>query len=122
MAVIKMMTYKGAELTFLNRDKLVRLSCYRILSTGLLPDPERGKRGETIGKNEGKRGENEGRTREKRGKNEGKTREERGKNARLQLTERVLPARGGVVEVVTCANPFGASLHVGRNFAEFLFI
>ena len=47
MAVIKMMTYKGAELTFLNKDKLVRLSCYRILSTGLLPDPERGKRGET---------------------------------------------------------------------------
>ena len=66
MAVIKIMTYKGAELTFLNRDKLVRLSCYRILSTGLLPDPERGKRGE-----------NEGKTREERGKNEGRTREKR---------------------------------------------
>ena len=121
MAVIKMMTYKGAELTFLNRDKLVRLSCYRILSTGLLPDPERGKRGETRekrGKTRGERGENEGKTREERGKNEGRTRE----NARLQLTERVLQARGGVVEVVTCANPFGASHHVGRNFAEFLLI
>ena len=102
-----MMTYKGAELTFLNRDKLVRLSCYRILSTGLLPDPETIKRGETRGK---------------RGENEGNTREERGKNARLQLTERVLQAMGGVVEVVTCANPSGVSHHVGRNFAEFLYI
>ena len=57
MAIIKMMTYKGAELTFLNRDKLVRLSCYRIPGQTLFVW---GGIGEMLAR--GERGKNEGKT------------------------------------------------------------
>ena len=58
MAIIKMMTYKGAELTFLNRDKQVRLSCYGIPGQTLFVW---GGIGRMLA-----RGERKGKTREKR--------------------------------------------------------